>query len=294
MSATIAERLELQTAREAALIERLDRDFARELATVLRFTSDELRRLVEEFRATKGRLVSTQANLGRVQRLQKELRRILEEAGFSALAEKATDAPFDALAEMVIRGSKIAQAAAELTPADLKMIAAFKSIRFEELLGVEDRLVTMVQRTVLDGTLGLRPIEHLVEDLADVLDLSDRQARTFYDTALSVHSRQVDQMNATGKPDELFYYAGPLDVKTRPFCRARVGKVFTREELETADNGQLPNPLLTGGGYNCRHVAKRVTIFDEDLQELRDTGTRAPHVQEHLDELEALEARRAA
>lgn len=289
--ASIPERLELQTAREAALIEKLNRRFARELATVLRFTSDRVRRLVEEFRATKGRLVSTRANLGRALRLQKEIRAALEEAGFAGMAQAAVNQPFDDLAELVLKGSKIAQAAAEMTPADLKTISAFKSVRYDELLGVEERLVTQLQRTVLDGTLGLRPVDELVIDVADVFDLSDRQARTLYDTALSVHSRQVDQLNASGQPDELFYYAGPLDIKTRPFCRQRVGKVFTREELETADNGQLPNPLLTGGGYNCRHVAKRVTKFDTELQALAESGDRAPHVQEQLD---ALEERKAA
>lgn len=291
MAASRTERLELQVAREATLIEKLDAQFARELGEVLKLANATVRELVRELRANKdGRVVSTQANLGRVLGLKQRILRVLEEAGFATVAEAATNTPLDQLAEQVLRGSTIAQQALELSAGDLKAIATFKAIRFEELLRLEAAAAQSLARTVLDGTLGLRPIEALVDDVAELFDSTDRQARSTYDTALSIYSRQVDQLHATGKDDELFYYAGPLDTKTRPFCLARVGKVFTREELENADNGQLPNPLLTGGGFNCRHVAKRVSKLDRELEDLRESGKRAEYVQEQIDAL----TRRAA
>jgi hypothetical protein len=40
------------------------------------------------------------------------------------------------------------------------------------------------------------------------------------------------------------------------------------------DNGQLPQPLITGGGFNCRHAFKRVSAIDAELLALMDTGVR--------------------
>lgn len=283
MATTTAEQLELQVAREIALIEKLNARFARELREVLKFANVRIRALLEELRTKNGRLVATKATLGRVLGLRREIQRALTDAGFDAFAEAAVDAPLDELAQTVLRGNAIAQRAFTLAKPDLTLLTAFKTVRFEELLQVSAATSLRLQRIVLDGTLGLRDVEDLVADIADDFDITDRQARTIYDTAIQIFSRQVDQLHANGKPDELFYYAGPIDTKTRPFCRERVGRVFTRKELEEADNGQLPNPLLTGGGFNCRHQPKRVSVLDEELLDLAKTGKRAPHVQEHLD-----------
>lgn len=288
--ATRSAQLETQAAREAALLDALTDRFARELAAVLKLTTAEVRRLLRTLRTADGRLVATQAALGRVLGLRRDLQRVLEEGGYSALAESAVDRPLDEIASLVLRGSDIAQAALELTPADLDAIAAFKTVRFDELLSVGHATAVRLARVALDGLLGAQPLDDLVDDVADTFDITDRQARTLYDTALSIFSRQIDQLHATGEPDELFYYAGPIDAKTRPFCRQRVGKVLTRQALETADNGQLPNPLLTGGGFNCRHQPKRVSVLDDELRALFESGQRAPHVQERLDAL----TRRAA
>lgn len=290
MATTKREQLELQAAREASLIERLNATFAAEMGDVLKLANVRVRQLLRTLRANKGRLVATKATLGRVLGLRRDIIRVLDDAGYPEIAEVLTDVPLDELTRLVLRGNSIAQAAADLSKTDLAAIAAFKTVRFEELMRLEADVALQVQRIVLDGTLGLRPVPDLVDDVAELFDVSHRRARTFYDTAISIYSRQVGQLNATGEPGELFYYAGPLDTKTRKFCLERVGKVFTREALETADNGQLPNPLLTGGGYNCRHQPKRVSKLDAELQELAKTGERAPHVQEILDELERQKA----
>jgi hypothetical protein len=278
--------VELQAARESALIDALNARFARELAQTLKLLNVDARRLVRALQTKDGRLVATKAQLGRVLGLRRDLLDVLEKSGFARFAEEAFDAPLDEMTRLVLRGNSIARAAADLTKADLSAIEAFKTVRFEELLQLGRTAAVRLARLVLDGTLGAQPLDSLVDDVADLFDVTDAQARTLYDTAMAIYARQVDQLQATGEPDELFYYAGPLDTKTRPFCRERVGKVFTREQLETADNGQLPNPLLTGGGFNCRHQPKRVSKLDRELLDLFERGARAPYVEERLQALE--------
>lgn len=67
--------------------------------------------------------------------------------------------------------------------------------------------------------------------------------------------------------DLLLAYLGPDDRITRPFCDHLVGKAFTVEEFEAADNAQHPShPRISGGGWNCRHTM--VSVPPESLDAL--------------------------
>lgn len=54
------------------------------------------------------------------------------------------------------------------------------------------------------------------------------------------------------KAGAAFLYIHPRDSVTRASCGVIAGKVYTQEEIAAMDNGQLPDVLLTCGGYNCR------------------------------------------
>ena len=181
--------------------------------------------------------------------------------------------PLDDLAVRLLRG-----APTTLGPNVFDTLLAWKELRLAELLDIAENVARAIQRAALDGTLGLRPVDRLILDVARVLDLSQRQARTIYDTAVSVFARQVEQVTSTGEADELFVYLGPVDDVVRPFCRQWVGKVRERAVIETLDNGQLPDVMRTGGGYNCRHVWKRVSRLDDELIAIAGTDERAPGI----------------
>lgn len=282
---TRAERLQAAAEREARLIDTITKRFAEELGSVLRLMNRHVRTLIQRFDAEDRRLVSTAANLGRAIRLRADLTELLRASGFHAVVKAAVDAPLDRLAETVMQGSRTAAQAAALTPFDINALAAFKELRLAELLALGEDATRVLWRTTLDGVLGLRPIADLVADLEDALDVTEREARTLYDTAISTYSRQVEHLHSTGDPDELFLYAGPLDKKTREFCVERVGKVFSRAEIEEMDNGQIGDVLTTGGGYNCRHTWKRVSLLDEELLDLHKSGGRLEHVEAQLVEV---------
>jgi hypothetical protein len=74
-------------------------------------------------------------------------------------------------------------------------------------------------------------------------------------------------------------------VKVRPFCHQHLGKVFTRDEIDALDNKQLPNPFLTGGGYNCRHQFIAVSQLSA-WRKLAGTDQRIPEIEAQLDALE--------
>lgn len=280
-----ATRIQRATEREARLQDQLVLQFESELEALLRRVDRQITALVHELAADDGRLVATRASLGRAIRTRNDLVRVVQTAGFHALADRAVSDRFDALAKHVLETDTIAAAAATTTALDVETITALKELHLAELLDWSEGVSLSAWRLVLDGVLGLQPVDRLVVDLGELLDTSLPRARTLYDTAVSTFSRQVGLLHVTGEADELFYYAGPLDSVTRPFCLERVGKVFSRAEIDQMDNGQLPNVLVTGGGYNCRHAFKRVSVLDEELIHLHETGERLPHVQQQLDKL---------
>jgi hypothetical protein len=259
--------------KDAALIDALTDSFADELAIVLDLLKTKLRTLVKELQTDEtGRIVSTQQNLALTLRLRADLITALEQAGYTDLALRANDAPLDRIAAQVLIAG--AQDRASIGAFDLDALVAMKEVRFAELFQVGEDIATQLWRVTLDGVVGARPVVDLVEDLSDLMEISAKRARTVYDTLVSTYSRQVGQLGSTGEPDEAFLYVGPDDEKTRDFCAERVDKVFSRAAIDAMDNGQLPNPMLTGGGYNCRHQFKRVSAIDFALLDLMDTGVR--------------------
>lgn len=255
---------------DAALMDALTESFAHELEQVRRLLTAKIRTLVRRLRTdTTGRVAAVQQNLALAVRLRSDLTQALEDAGYRDLALRALDEPLDRMARQVMTTGNV-----DLAAFDLDALVALKEIRLAELLQVGEDIGVQLWRVTVDGVVGARPVLDLVDDIADVLDISTRHARTVYDTLVSTFSRQVRQTGSTRKPDEPFLYAGPDDDKNRPFCDARVDKVFTRAEIDAMDNGQLPNVMLTGGGYNCRHTWQRVSPLDSELLPLVGTGRR--------------------
>ncbi len=258
------DQIQRAAAQDAALIDALTESFAEELVEVVTLLTARIRTLMRRLETGQdGRIAATMLNLQQALRLRSDLLTVLREAGYGSLVLRAVDEPLDRLAAQILRGMN------PIAAFDVDALVALKEIRLAELLQVGEDIAVRLWRTVVDGVVGARPVLDLIEDVADMLDISTRQARTVYDTAVSTYSRQVGQLGSTGEADELFYYVGPNDDKTREFCQERIGKVFTRAEIEVMDNGQLPDVMLTGGGYNCRHQFKRVSPLDQELLDLR-------------------------
>lgn len=261
----------------AAVADAVSGRYAIELARVLRDLERSLRALaqaaVDGSKTALGRAV-------RAARLRKDIQKALQAAGFDHLAETATSGSLDALVAQLAKVRGAAKLAA-FTTSDETRILALKELAKLDVLGQGQAIWTAVWRTLAQGLFSQRPVAFILDDLAEALDLEEARARTLYDTAVSVFTRQIEAMKSTGEPEELFVYVGPVDLKLRPFCHAHVGKVYTRSGIEALDNGQLPNVFLTGGGYNCRHTFHAVSKFSA-LRDLVNTDQRMPEVEAAL------------
>lgn len=271
-----ARELQRQAIREAAIQDAAVVAYDAELRRVYRRLTSLLRAALDEWDTdSAGRTITNAANLARVFALRRKARQMVREAGFDDAALAAVADPLDSLASSILRGREVGAA---LGPNVAETLEAWKTLRLADLLAIGDDAARVIQRVALDGMLGLREVDRLIDDVSKALELSQRQARTVYDTAVSVFSRQVEQLTSTGEPDELFVYVGPVDEVMRPFCRTWIGKVRTRAAIEALDNGQLPDVLTSGGGYNCRHLWKRVSVLDDELRNIAGTSQRAPGI----------------
>ena len=93
----------------------------------------------------------------------------------------------------------------------------------------------------------------LADELRSSLKGEGQYARTMVETELKAAQRLLAVNAGRDNGFDRFGYLGPNDPFTRPFCDHMVGWFYTLDMLEACDNDQLPDVVLTLGGYNCRH-----------------------------------------
>lgn len=175
---------------------------------------------------------------------------MLRLAGYDALVDDATEETFDLITRMLLEDAQ-----------PRPQLEALRAIHRLELLDEGDAAASALWQAAMRGLFARKPVDEILADLRTVIDRTDAQIATLYDTTVSIYTRQVALLDDDGSAETRYRYTGPDDEKTRPFCDARVNQVFTRAEIEAMDNGQIDNVLLSGGGYNCRHLWMPVSRF---------------------------------
>ncbi len=144
------------------------------------------------------------------------------------------------------------------TEPDRKVIEALIDTKIEQSAKTLGALVGDIRSVVMDSVFAGRQVD--ISALSE--SLSDRaiaNIQTDLNTSMMTFNRVVTMKKAAEAGLSLFLYVGPADDRMRPFCRARVGKIFTSEEIEEWDNGSdLPANVYLGG-YNCRHHLRPIS-----------------------------------
>ena len=251
--------------------DRLSRAFAIELARVLRDTERALQPILR--RALEG--ARTDQVVGaRGVALRREIRAALLRSGYDGLVEGATSHAVERMAETVL-STRIGSGALRMVQPDPRKLQALVDIGRVNLLHVGDDTAAAIWRSVTSWVFSARPTNDILDDLFEAMDDDVGALHTLFDTQVSMFGRQVEAIATADLPaDQPFLYVGPNDHRNRPFCKAHVGLVLTRDRIEALDNGQLPNPFITGGGYNCRH--SWLAVESQELRDIANSGQRAP------------------
>lgn len=153
------------------------------------------------------------------------------------------------------------------TKADRAYFGAIKEATSINLEDVVDSASQSARRNVM-FSVGGQPFDETAVEVAERLSIALGEARTLAATGISTFYRTAadngyekieDALAPRGKVLEYTYYGPPAsDIVIRPFCKrlmtmAAAGKTWTRAQIDSMDNGQLPDCFRTGGGFNCRH-----------------------------------------
>lgn len=270
--------------------EQLGANFARLLANVLKAADRALRPVLQDAIAGD-RTATIRAARGVI--LRSDIRQALRDAGFDDLARTASEAAVEAMAVEVMK-TRTAQGVAKMVKPSQQRIAALAALGEANLLGTAEDITTALVQAVSVWAFTVTDPNRILQVLADVTDTEFTKVQTLFDTQTSIYGRQIEAVATENLgPNQAFLYTGPVDGRTRDWCLDRVGKVYTRAEIERMDNGQLPNPFLTGGGYNCRHSF--LAVASDELTALANTGQRAARYAGRIEQARALraQARRA-
>jgi hypothetical protein len=159
------------------------------------------------------------------------------------------------------------------TQRDLSLLGGVQANTVAALTGAIEAAAGQAITRGLFGVAGLQ-FGSLVEMLTTRFEASIGRATSIANTATSVFyataSDRAFQIIAKDLPEqELRYrYSGPVDKLERPFCRhlTTAAKSYTREQIAQMDNGQIPNVMVSRGGWSCRHQWT-MDVTDLALQE---------------------------
>ena len=266
-----ARRLSRTATRRAAVLDQLSRRFGRELSRVLR----ELERgLLARLPAIQARSRTALIDASSALALRRELRDALRDAGYDDLILTGSERAFTRL-ERVVGGTTVGREVARFVTPD-RALDVLRALRVLQVTGLEyqgDTVATELWHTLTRRLYTQTSVRDLVRALAVKIDRSERETRTLYDTATATYTRVRQAMDVPDDPSEAWLYAGPDDLKTRPFCEAHVDRVYSRQAIDQMDNDtpDLADVFRYGGGYNCRHVWMHVPK-GTSLADLADTG----------------------
>lgn len=286
---TEEQRLIARALRYAREGERLTAAFVTELRRVLRASERELAQLVIDARAGSA---SAAVTAQRVILMRTQVRAILNANGYEVVVATATQAAAERIVKAALTG-RARTAVTAFSALNRSAIEALRQLMALDLLEQGNVAALAIWRALAQQVLGVKSTAELVKALARVLDRSEAQIRNLFDTSVSIFTRTVEDI-ATGElgPDQPYLYVGPVDEITRPFCLEHVGTVMTRDKIDQLDNGQIPNPFISGGGYSCRHVFQAVE--SKELRAMANTGRRIEGVRDDIQRAERAKAARKA
>lgn len=241
---------------------------------VRRLRAELARRLDRAHVDGAGRLVSDDWNAELAAKLEADLSRLLEEAGYDGSIGRlrttfaAVQEASGAWLQDRLSGSMSRSAERSLT----RLVDG----TLDALLLRKDAAAERLRKAVVVGLKTNAQIPDLLDDLAEEAGLELRQAIVEVDTQLMGLHRDATATESQAAGIDLYTYEGPDDGITRPFCAPLVGRITTLQDLDAMDPGpSQPRPVSRFlGGFRCRHSLAPISL-EEAQAMVKERGTRA-------------------
>jgi len=218
--------------------------------------------MTKEFKSSNGSLMGPRVNMKQAQKMHSKLTSLFNET-YGTEARQVVKG-FTSSANYIKRNFKSLDVAMDFTSVDKDMIKALKKNTWKNFnqfgLQAQEKLVDVMYNSVV----GKQPFSQMVNRFRGILsgfeDVRGRSMANYAD--LYAHDSIMDFHNTVNlkKSDDLgfkhFLYYGSAMTTTRDFCFRRIGKVFSKEAIESWNFGWSgkSGPAMTNrGGYRCRH-----------------------------------------
>lgn len=187
-----------------------------------------------------------------------DLIELVQLAGLQAV-EQDTIAAVSRVSDKIAQQLTIAGLSPAQTTLDETALRSYVTFKVREVTDQFAREVAgRIQSAWVDSTFTGQPLKKAIADatafaIGELRELTPSQVSTHVGTAVSSIDRSITAQLESDDDTIVYVYIGPNDPLVRKTCQRIVGKYATKDQIARLDNGQIPNVLVTGGGWNCRH-----------------------------------------
>jgi hypothetical protein len=222
-------------------------------------TMELMRRLSIE----RGRVARTSTNRRVLGQVESMFAASMRRAGYDSLINEfvgSFNGQFRFMDEILQELSAAMKTPLAITKQTRDTAVAFQGNARNALASVADAVGLKAAQQTLFSVGGMK-FDDLVALLTESFSLTIPQATglaatlqtTFFRTIQDSEYQQIEATQPKGAHAIRYIYDGPKDKLNRPFCKDRVGKSYSRKQIDKMDNGQLPDVMRTCGGWRCRH-----------------------------------------
>lgn len=257
--------------RKVERLETIPDAFSNRMVAIQRRKFSDVVALLDGLEYSNGSIVINQANLLKIEQITEQIRNVLTEGEFETVVGDLLQ-EFDTQAAITYKYYDAAFEAFEVPAIANEILAQKKREAVIDLLNSTDQYLTNPMRQSLSNAVSggatrkdlVEVFNLLVNGDADTLGRLERATRQIVSDTFALSDRAVTNTVAEQLGLNWYLYTGGLLDTTRPFCKARNGKYFRKEEVQSwATLGDWAGRMagtdektifVTAGGYNCQHA----------------------------------------
>lgn len=252
--------------------------FVDQLEKVQNNIYDDLLSFIKELDAKGGRtLETTDFNIKMANDLRYNIRKWLKKNGYyEALTEFGKK-----YNDVIIKSREYYNSMGldgAFTARDLNTLSKIKKDDLDFLVSRDKDVINITYQECIDSIYNNKSWRILADKLkslhtdtvlssgAKLNGLLKKYNSTYAFTAFSAFDRRAQNIKAQQYGLDKFYYSGSLVMDSREFCVNRVGKIFTKKEIDSWNKMGRWDGKAEGrdvwtylGGWNCQHILSPVT-----------------------------------
>ena len=257
--------------RKVERLETIPDAFSNRMVAIQRRKFSDVVALLDGLDYSNGSIVINQANLLKIEQITEQIRNVLTEGEFETVVGELLQ-EFDTQAAITYKYYDAAFEAFEVPAIANEILAQKKREAVIDLLNSTDQYLTNPMRQSLSNAVSggatrkdlVEVFNLLINGDADTVGRLERATRQIVSDTFALSDRAVTNTVAEQLGLNWYLYTGGLLDTTRPFCKARNGKYFRKEEVQSwATLGDWAGRMagtdektifVTAGGYNCQHA----------------------------------------